>query len=45
MHALVAAVLLGMAGLDPFNADPQAEPPDRELLKLNKACAEAKGTP
>jgi hypothetical protein len=45
MHAFMAAVLLGMSGLDAFHADPQAEPPDGELLRLNKAWAEAKGTP
>ena len=34
MHALVTAVLLRMARLDPFNANPQAEPPDRELAQI-----------
>jgi len=34
MHALVTAVLLRMARLDPFNANPQAEPPDRELAQM-----------
>jgi hypothetical protein len=37
MHALVTAILLGSTGLDPFDANPQAKPPDRSLLKLNKA--------
>lgn len=31
MHAFMAAILLGMARLDPFNTDAQSEPPDREL--------------
>src|SRR5580704_4575580 len=34
MHAFMAAVLLGMSGLDAFNADPQAEPPDGELAQV-----------
>src|SRR6266851_8612624 len=36
MHALVAAILLGMAGLDPFNAHPQPEPPDREFAQVEQ---------
>jgi hypothetical protein len=34
MHAFVTAILLGMARLDPFDADAQAEPPDRELAQI-----------
>src|SRR5687768_17326265 len=31
MHALMAAVLLGFAGLDEFREDPQADPPGGQL--------------
>ena len=31
MHPLMATVLLGMAGLDAFDGDAQAQPPDREF--------------
>lgn len=33
MHALVPAVLLRVAGLDPFNVNSQAQPPDGELAE------------
>jgi hypothetical protein len=36
MHALVAAVLLGMAGLDAFDGDPESEPPDGELGEIEQ---------
>jgi hypothetical protein len=45
MHALMAAILLGMPGLDAFDANAQAKPPDGEFAEINRACAEAKGTP
>jgi len=45
MHALVAAILLGMARLDPFNADAESEPPDRQFAQVKQGVAEAKGTP
>jgi hypothetical protein len=45
MHAFVTAILLGMARLDAFNANAQTEHQTASLLRLNKACAEAKGTP
>src|SRR5438128_9554310 len=44
MHAFMTAVLLGMLGLDPFDADARSHQ-TASLLKLNSACAEAKGTP
>jgi hypothetical protein len=31
MHALTTAILLRMAGLDAFNANAQAEPPDGQF--------------
>ena len=37
MHALVAAVLLGMAGLDAFDGDAESEPPDGELGEVEEA--------
>jgi hypothetical protein len=38
MHALVAAILLRMARLDAFNANPQPEPPDRELAQVEQGA-------
>ena len=34
MHAFVTAILLGMAGLDSFDADPQAQPPNGEFAEV-----------
>jgi hypothetical protein len=45
MHAFVTPILLWMGGLDPFDADAQAEPPHGQLAQMEQACAEAKGTP
>jgi hypothetical protein len=33
MHALMAAILLGMAGLKALDLNPEAEPPDGELAE------------
>ena len=33
MHALVPAVLLRVAGGDPFDPDPETQPPHRELAE------------
>src|SRR5262245_17003353 len=50
MHPLMAAVLLRMARPDPFDPNPQTQPPDRQLAQveegmLKRAWVEAKGTP
>jgi hypothetical protein len=37
MHALMAAVLLGMAGLDALDGDAEPEPPDGELREVEQA--------
>jgi hypothetical protein len=39
MHAFRAAVLLRMTRLDAFNANPQPEPPDRELAQVEQGLA------
>src|SRR5262249_40780470 len=36
MHALVATILLRVAGPDAFNADAQAEPPDRQFAQMKQ---------
>ena len=43
MHALVTTVLLGMARLDAFDADAQAEPPDRELAQGEQGMSGSEG--
>src|SRR5580704_14110499 len=43
MHALVTAILLGMAWLDSFNADAQPEPPDRQLAQVEQSVSGSEG--
>src|ERR1700674_3023456 len=43
MHAFMAAVLLGMARLDAFNANPQSEPPDREFAQVEQGVGGSEG--
>jgi hypothetical protein len=46
VHAFVPAVLLRLAGLNPFDLDPQTEPPDGELAEpIECAVGDANGTP
>src|SRR5215469_11027372 len=45
MHALVAAVLLRMARADPFDPDPQAQPPDRKLAQVEQSMGGSEGHP
>ena len=41
----MTAILLGVTRLDAFDADARRNHQTASLLRLNKACAEAKGTP
>ena len=43
MHAFMAAVLLGMAGLDSFNANPQPEPPDSKFAQVKQGVCRSEG--
>jgi len=43
MHALVAAVLLRMAGLDALDLDAQPEPPDGELGEVEEGIRTGEG--
>ena len=43
VHALVAAVLLRMAGLDALDGDAEAEPPDRELGEIEQGIGTGEG--
>src|SRR5436190_22360198 len=45
VHALVAAILLGVTGLNALDLQTEAQPPDGQLLKPNSALGLAKGTP
>ncbi len=43
MHALMTAILLGMARLDPFDADPEPEPPDRQFAQVEQSVSGSEG--
>src|SRR5882762_2794955 len=43
MHALMAAVLLGMTGLDAFNSNPQPEPPDSKFAQVKLGVSRSEG--
>ena len=43
MHALMPAVLLRMTGPDAFDADAQAQPPDREPGEIEQAVGRSEG--
>ena len=43
MHALVTAVLLRMAGLDAFDRNAEAKPPDRELGEIEQGIGTGEG--
>ncbi len=43
MHAFMAAILLRMAGFDPFDANPEPEPPDRELAQVEQGMRGSQG--
>src|SRR6266700_1835178 len=43
MHALVSAVLLGMAGLDTLDSDSEPEPPHRQLGEVEQSIGRGEG--
>src|SRR3984893_860423 len=43
MHTFMAAVLLRMARLDPFDADAQPEPPNREFAQVEQGVSGSEG--
>ena len=45
VHALVTTVLLRRTWFDPFDADPQAQPPDCQLAQVKQGVSGSEGTP
>jgi hypothetical protein len=43
VHAFMAAVLLWLSGLDAFDSDAEAEPPDRELGEIEQGIGAGEG--
>jgi hypothetical protein len=43
MHALMTAILLGMARLDSFDADTEPEPPHRKLAQMEQGVGGSEG--
>src|SRR6266852_6375332 len=43
MPARMAAILLGMARIDPFDANPQSEPPDCQLAQVKQGVCRSEG--
>src|SRR6202041_3126226 len=43
MHAFLAAILLGVTGLDPFDADTEPEPPDRQFAPVEQGLGGSEG--
>lgn len=43
MHALVAAILLGMTRANPFDTDPQAQPPHRQFREVEESVGGSEG--
>src|SRR5215831_16750841 len=43
MHAFMAAVLLGVARLNPLDANTKPEPPDRELAQIKQGMGGSEG--
>src|ERR1700675_4646942 len=43
MHAFMAAILLGVTGLDPFDADTEPEPPERQFAQVAQGLSGSKG--
>src|SRR6202041_3058050 len=43
MHALMTAILLGMARLDSFDADTEPQPPDRQFAQMEQSVSGSEG--